>query len=475
MSNMKGLPGYIKQWKTKGVEIQKRGDRYYAYRISSRWDAVKKRAQKVTLGYLGVVTSRGIVKVRDCPKRYSVFEFGNVELIRRLSRDVESLIRTYFPDVWKEIFSMAVLITLYQSNLRTARPFFEKSYLHRYYPVSRLSPKSLSKMYYDLGLRERERLVFMRDLFAGSEYLAVDMTFIFSESKNIEWLEFGYNSKHEYHKQLSILLAFSLDKKEPVYIRVLPGSVRDVSTIKRLLMEIPDGVMLVIVTDKGFYSEGNVDLLDEYKIYYVIPLRRDLEIIHYPGSYDRFFKYRDRNIMYHSYPFDDKRKIIVFFDPKLQAEEENTYLDLIRLGKKDMQGFNKSKERFGTIAILVKADKKDDEVYSFYKQRCDVEEVFDVLKNVLNADRSYLRTDEHIRGYMFVMLISLILHYRLLNVLRKADLINVVSVKEVLVHLSKIYVVEDGFGDDILSEVPKKARELLEKMGIELLLNSGHQ
>ncbi len=36
-------------------------------------------------------------------------------------------------------------------------------------------------------------------------------------------------------------------------------------------------------------------------------------------------------------------------------------------------------------------------------------------------------------------------------------------------------VVEDGFGNDILSEFPKKARELLEKMGIDLLLKSGHQ
>ena len=41
------------------------------------------------------------------------------------------------------------------------------------------------------------------------------------------------------------------------------------------------------------------------------------------AAYDHFFKYRDRNVMYHSYPFDEKRKIVVYFDPKLQAEEEN--------------------------------------------------------------------------------------------------------------------------------------------------------
>ena len=45
----------------------------------------------------------------------------------------------------------------------------------------------------------------------------------------------------------------------------------------------------------------------------------------------------------------------------------------------------------------------------------------------------------------------------------KADVINVVSVKELPVHLSKIYVVEDVMGIDLLSEVPKKARNILEK------------
>jgi hypothetical protein len=48
----------------------------------------------------------------------------------------------------------------------------------------------------------------------------------------------------------------------------------------------------------------------------------------------------------------------------------------------------------------------------------------------------------------------------------KADLINVVSVKEVLVHLSKIYVVEGNFGNETLSEFSKKTRTILEKMEI---------
>jgi transposase len=470
----KNLPDWVVRWKTRGVEIQRRKGRFYAYRITSRWDPEKKRAQKVTLEYLGVVTPGGIKKARDTPRRYSVYEFGTVELIERVCGDVKGLVRDHFPGEWREIFSMAVLYVLYQPSLRTAKPLFEKTYLMKRYPEARLSTRYLSKMYCELGLRWSEQLGLMRELLVRSEYLAVDMSFIFSESEKIRWLEHGYNSKGEYHRQLNILLAFSLDKKEPAYIRVLPGSIRDVSTVRRLVEEMPEGVRLVVITDKGFYSEGNILLLEDNHLLYVVPLRRDLKIIRYPHSYESYFKFRDRNIMYHSYPVGDRR-LIVYFDPRLGAEEENTYLDLISAGKRDMEGFKVSRERFGTLAILTNVDKKPEEVYSLYKQRSDIEEVLDVLMNVLNADRSYLRTVEHVRGYMFVMLISLIIYYRLLNTLRKAGLINVVSVKEMLVNLSKVCVVEDKLGKEFLSEVPKKARTILEKMKIDLLLKTEHQ
>ncbi len=39
------------------------GERYYAYKMSSRWNKDKKRADKVTGEYLGVVTQDGIIMI----------------------------------------------------------------------------------------------------------------------------------------------------------------------------------------------------------------------------------------------------------------------------------------------------------------------------------------------------------------------------------------------------------------------------
>jgi len=55
-------------------------------------------------------------------------------------------------------------------------------------------------------------------------------------------------------------------------------------------------------------------------------------------------------------------------------------------------------------------------------------------------------------SHMFVSLISLLLYYRALNALRKTGLVNVVSLRELFMHLSKIYVVEDLENREFVSE-----------------------
>ena len=91
-----------------------------------------------------------------------------------------------------------------------------------------------------------------------------------------------------------------------------------------------------------------------------------------------------------------------------------------------------------------------------------VEYAFNVYKNDLEADRSYLRDDHMLFTYMFLNLLSLYLHFQILKMIDGKY-----SVREVLLILSriKIYRMEKG---EIMSEIPKRARELVEKLGIGL-------
>ncbi len=91
-----------------------------------------------------------------------------------------------------------------------------------------------------------------------------------------------------------------------------------------------------------------------------------------------------------------------------------------------------------------------------------MEYAFNVYKNDLEADRSYLGDDHMLFSYMFLNLLSLYLHFQILNIIDRKY-----SVKDVLLILSRIkmYRMERN---GIMSEIPKMARELVETLGIDL-------
>lgn len=81
-----------------------------------------------------------------------------------------------------------------------------------------------------------------------------------------------------------------------------------------------------------------------------------------------------------------------------------------------------------------------------------MEYAFNVYKNDLEADRSNLRDDSMISTYKFLNLLSLYLHFQILNMIDGKY-----SVRDVLLILSsiKMYRLEKS---EIMSEIPKKAR-----------------
>ena len=275
MCNME-LPDWVKKYKTKGIEIRKRGNRYHAYRITSKWNPEKKRAQKITLEYLGVVTPNGIIKPRKQGMIQGDYEYGNVALLWQLSlkSGLLDLLKETFPYDWKQIVSFVHLRLLRPLPLKSVRYLFEKTYLSKQFNKVSLSPKSLSHLLQKVGDSFDLRARLMRKLTKKGKYLVIDLTALFSHSKNIVLLEMGHNKDDLYIPQMNLLMLFSPDRKLPTYVRLLPGSVRDVSSIKNTIA-LTDIENYVLVGDRGFFSEDNVKALRKEKIYYVFPLKRN--------------------------------------------------------------------------------------------------------------------------------------------------------------------------------------------------------
>lgn len=470
-------PDWVMKHKAKGTEIRKIGTNYYLYKIRSEWDKDKKRARKITEKFLGKITEEGLIKPKheriiESQKNISVKEYGASRFITDESQDIIQNLKEVFPDSWKEIFTFAVFRFFSSSPLKNVQDYYQSSYLSDLIPDAKASPKTLSNTLHTIGQQRDIIKKFLSKYIAQGESIAVDLTHVFSLSENVISATLGRNSEQDYVPQINLFLLFSLDRMHPIFYRLVPGSIRDVSSLL-LSMKESDVKDIILVGDKGFYSSNNINELETEKIRYVLPLKRNSQFIDYSPlmhagkkQFEGHFLFENRVIWHYEHIVNGKR-IVTFLDDKLKVEEERDFLIRVNEGKLKMDEFYENESRFGTISIITGTELPPQRIFELLKSRVEIEVVFDTFKNVLNADRSYMRDDSAMEGWMFVNFVSLLLYYKVYGLLISRDILSKCSPKDVILHLSRVFNVKIG-NNWVVSEVPKKTRLLIEKLGIDL-------
>jgi len=144
---------------------------------------------------------------------------------------------------------------------------------------------------------------------------------VFSRSDDVVAATLGHNSGGGFIPQLNIVLLTSVRGNHPSFFRIVPGSIRDVSTIKMTMSEACiSGVHAVLVGDKGFYSKENMRFLERERMHYILPLKRDSKFIDYSPAkgdihtgFDGCFMFDDR-VIWHRMKKMGKRRVILFLD-----------------------------------------------------------------------------------------------------------------------------------------------------------------
>ena len=126
--------------------------------------------------------------------------------------------------------------------------------------------------------------------------------------------------------------------------------------------------------------------------------------------------------------------------------------------------------RMGYFSFCSNLDDSAREIYLDYKQRWDIEQCFDYLKNSVSSSASHAHTDEYFRGWAFLNHVSLLYYYGLLNALRNTKLDEKYSAEDVLKLTKKTYRVDTGNGQEYkISAIQKKTQALLDTIGVNLL------
>ncbi len=479
-------PSWVLSRKRKRTAIERHGDNYYLREVSSVWDKDKHRARKISGKYLGKITAEGLVPPKHEVVLYNltkngitVKEYGATQFLMDLNKDIIDLIKKYFPNDWREIFVFAAFRLLRNSPIKNLDFLNTTSFIYDTINAD-MNGRLIGRLLRELGTERGTIIEFLSNFVTGGEYLAVDLTHVFSLSENVVSEMTGYNSKKDYAPQVNLLYLFNLTRSMPAYFRTIVGSISSVSALSRSIKE--SGIKdVVLVGDKGFYSINNVNDLEKEGLHYILPLKRDSSLVNYDtvrsGDMRRFsghFIFERRPIHYYSYSLD-KRKVFLFLDEKLKTEEMKDAIQRANDEEKSKDEQDKSREQFyemnhrmGTIAIITDLQTNcGEDVYSFLKQRVNIEQLYDTFKNTLEADRSYMRDDYQLEGWMFINFVAILLYYKIYNLLVDKKVLKKYSIKDVLLHLERVHKLK--IGDKwITSEVPRKTANLIEKLEIHI-------
>jgi transposase len=447
------------------LEVKKIGWNYYLYSSTTVWSKEEKRRKKVSR-YIGKITEHGVVEgIKNNLSVRSIYEYGNARCLMDIANDVVPSLKDVFPDDYHEIVAMGMVRMMQSTPLRLIKSRWEKLYLSREMKAS-LSPNVLSEKLRLIGSDWDAQKVFFDRLLQTSKYLLFDLSSLFSYSQDLRLAEKGHNADHLYVKQVNFALFFSHDNGVPVMLKPMPGSIRDVKSLRHMLGEVKlESVIMVL--DRGSASYKIPDLLRENGVSFVLPLRRNFQVIDYDMKMNGCFVYHDRGINWGRKRVG-QNFLYLFEDVKLRAEEETNFINLIGKGKRKKGQLCEERKRFGKIALLSNLDEAGEQIYLLYKNREEIEVAFDAMKNEMENDKSYLSDDDAVRGYFFISFISLYFYFRILGMLRQHDLVGNVSVQELLFEFSKVYQVYYSDGRKRLSEIPAKVEKLEKTLGLKL-------
>ena len=508
------LPDWIQEHKEPRTEIKRIKNGFYKYEVAFVYNKEKKRTEKKTIRLLGKITEKeGFVpSAKDALRRKSevlpqvdIKTFGVYNLFSELMKEESASLRDVFGDELSErLLSFSMMRWAYQTPIKRATNYHSHDFCSEYWATGSMSDKIISSNLKYLG-ENREKVVgwmqtLLRDVPENEQnFVLMDSTHSLSVSENLGINAKGYNPDFDFEKQIRLMYLFSACMKQPVYYRLINGNITDVKSMSLCIKEMNIKDRVTFIADKGFFSAENIAGMEQENLSYIIPLQRNNSLIDFSplqrGNFKKdmqYFIFQDRIIWYYSYQKGDYT-LITFLDEALKVREERDYLRRIDTHPESYTK-NKFDEKllcFGTLTVVYKMEKQqaanknkpkrgkqnkkaekeipvEQIVYESYKQRNEIEIMFDSYKNYLDADVSYMQNRYVMEGWLFANFIAMIAYYKLYVRLRQAEILTNYSPKDII-ELSKAICKVKIRGEWHQAEITEKTRKIFAKIGIDYL------
>ena len=147
----------------------------------------------------------------------------------------------------------------------------------------------------EVGVNRKGQNHVFKGVISEDKQLVYDLSAIFTRSESINFAEKGYNKDHFHTPQVNFALFCTANDSLPTMVRILPGSVRDVKSLALSVQEI--GVEnKTLILNRGFYLQGSIKTLNEHKLSFVIPAKRNSTLYNEQIDLSEHFFYHERLI-----------------------------------------------------------------------------------------------------------------------------------------------------------------------------------
>ena len=355
-------PDYVASFKKPpNTEIKLISGKWYLYRTSCEYDKESKRPRKKSGEYLGAIKEDGFHPKRgaalpEVEVEIEVKEAGATSYFHKRCEYIRTQLQVHFPDCWQQLFAIALIRAVHESPLKRIADRYECSILSEIHPELRFSKDDITPLLQRVGRDRKHIRLFMVGAYEkkSSSFMLFDGHRLISHSETLESAHLGYDSKMRFEPQSNLICAFSIDGSEcfPAYYKAEDGDVIDSVAFSDVIAEMGmDKKNVAIIGDKGFNGEGNIDLMEDKDLNYVLPLKRNSSELAplMPVSealYQGGFTYAGRPVLFKDCMLEDGRRICIFLDQKMrQKEMGDSFRRTARLNAENLERARKEEER----------------------------------------------------------------------------------------------------------------------------------
>ena len=487
---------YLPQWalafKESKTEIKFIKGTYYKYEVRYQYNKDKKRTDKITVRLLGKLSeTEGFVAsdknlLRQDADRLPVVDiktFGLYHLFSTLlSAEIISLKASFKEDVIEKLLCYAMMRWAYQSPIKRVANYHAHDFCSEHWSKESMTDKQVSATLKFMGENRQAVVSWMKEQLPSSttknSFVMMDSTHISSVSEHLGVNARGYNPSHDFDKQVRLMYLFAAELNQPVYYRLINGNITDIKSMSLCIKEM-NVKNVVFIADKGFYSKANIAELKKDAMHYIIPLQRTnslidfspLRKVDFKKKLTDYFKYQERIIWYYTYQ-NEEQQFVTFLDEKLRVKEESDYLLRVKSHPEQntMDKFYEKLTRFGTLTLNYDLAESltPQQLYEAYKQRNEIEVMFDSYKNFMDADKTFMQDRYVLEGWLMANFLAMMAYYKLFNRLKKQNLLQKYSPKDIIELSKAIYKLKVN-GQWKTSEITVKVKSLFKKIDIDYL------